>query len=128
MKIPADAFRQYVELGDGRSYEKLAQKIGVSKRSIVVRATSEKWQEQLRGLEARAKAEALKRLELDAASVHERHVKAMRVVQARALEVLRVTPLDSAIDAVRALALAQREERALCESSSPPPASDPKKA
>lgn len=37
--IPADAFNQYVAMGDRRSYEALGREIGISKRSIVVRAS-----------------------------------------------------------------------------------------
>jgi hypothetical protein len=43
--------------------------------------------------------------------MHERHLKMMSLIQRRALEALRSMPLDSAMDAVRALDLAVKSER-----------------
>ncbi len=43
--------------------------------------------------------------------MNERHLKAVRVVQGKALEALREIPLDKAISTVRALESAIRQER-----------------
>ena len=120
MRIPATAFEQYVALGDGRSYQALSERIHISKRSIVKRASREGWQQKLQSLEQRAQEDALRRLGEDAAAIRERHLKAMRVVQAKALETLKTKPLETAMDAVRALALAQREERELVGAQATP--------
>ena len=45
-KIPQDAFTFYVSLGPGRSYQKVAEKYGVTKRAVVNVGTREKWQAQ----------------------------------------------------------------------------------
>ena len=40
-----------------------------------------------------------------------RHIKSLRIIQARALEALRHMPLESAMEAVRALDIGIRQER-----------------
>jgi hypothetical protein len=55
----------------------------------------------------RGAAKAVETLE----AMNERHLKAARVIQAKAVEALRSLPLDSAMDAVRALDLGMKQER-----------------
>ena len=58
-KIPADAFDYYVGLNEERSFEKVAQHVGVSKRAITDCARRENWTERLAalGVEARCSTE-----------------------------------------------------------------------
>ena len=55
-KIPQDAFTYYVSLGASRSYQKVAEKYGVTKRAVVNLAKRERWQEQVVELERRCSA------------------------------------------------------------------------
>lgn len=120
MKIPDDAFVRYAMMGPGRSYRALATELRVSKRAVVNRASSERWQEKLQQLEAGARTEALQRLQEEYAAVLDRHLRAARAIQGKALEALRSKPIETARDAVWALTLAQREERELLGPPSPP--------
>jgi hypothetical protein len=45
--------------------------------------------------------------------MRDRHLRAMRFVQGRALDTLKSMPLENAMDAVRALAVSVREERVI---------------
>ena len=84
---------------------------GVSKRAVVNVATQERWQEQVAELERKARQatneKALETLE----EMNERHLKLLKVVQAKALEALRQYPLKTATAAVRALDSSIRQER-----------------
>ena len=53
-KIPLDAFAFYVSLGPGRSYQKVAEQYGVTKRAVVNVATRDRWQAQVEELERTA--------------------------------------------------------------------------
>ncbi len=118
-RIPVNAYELYVALGEQRrSYAALAAQLGVSKRCVTIRARREHWQERLHAMEARVCEEASRRLEEDAVAMRERHLRTVRAVQVRALEVLRTKPIQSAADASRVLLAAQREERALVGSAS----------
>lgn len=110
-RIPGEAFAYYAGLGAGRSYEAVAEHFGVSKRAVTRVAHAEDWQRRVTELEAKARQGTEQRVLESLAEMHDRHLRMLRVIQTRALEVLRSLPLTSAIDAVRALALTIREER-----------------
>ena len=57
-KIPVEAFEFYVAIGPARNYQTVADKYGVSKRSVVKRATAESWQARLAEIEAKARQAA----------------------------------------------------------------------
>jgi len=113
MRVPSNAFEQYVALGDRRSYESLGRELGFSKRAITRTAARERWQERMRAIESTAQTQALTRIGEDLAGIRERQLRAVRAVEARALETLREKPIATADQAVRALLAAQREERRL---------------
>ncbi len=46
-KLPDNAFEVYLLLGEGRSYQALADHFDVSKRTVASRAKDEGWQERL---------------------------------------------------------------------------------
>lgn len=110
-KLPKDAFDVYMSLGPGRSYKAVADHFGVSKRAVTSRATKEKWQERATEIETKARQGAEQRLVETLEDMNTRHLKSLRVVQARAVEALRGMPLQSAMEAVRALDLSIRQER-----------------
>lgn len=112
-KIPADAFSFYAALGPQRSYQAVADHYHVSKRSVVTLASKEKWQQRVVELEEKARQGAEKKVGDTLEEMSARHVKMLHFIAGKALETLRAIPLDSAIDAIRALAIVIREERAL---------------
>lgn len=112
-KIPATAFACYLALGPNRSYEALAQKYGCSKKAITRHGTKEHWQERLAEVEENARKATAAKAGESLSALHDRHRRMVRMVQARAIEKLKDTPLRTAMDAVRALAIALREEREL---------------
>ncbi|MCA8976717.1 MAG: hypothetical protein KDC98_18490 [Planctomycetes bacterium] len=110
-KLPKDAFEYYVSLGDGRSYQAVARHFAVTKRAVTNRARKEEWQQRVAELEAKARQGAEQRLAEALEDMNGRHIKSLRIVQARALEALRDMPLQTAMEAVRALDVAIRQER-----------------
>ena len=112
-KIPEDAFYHYVSLGPQASYEEVAKRYGVTKRAVVRVATKERWQERAAEIESEARARSRERAVESLEAMNERHLKSVRVVQARAIEALKAMPLDTAMGAVRALDLAIKQERAI---------------
>ena len=112
-KLPTDAFDVYMSLGPARSYQAVADHFGVSKRAVTNRATKERWQQRAGELEAKARQGAEQRLVETLEDMNTRHLRSLRVVQARAIEALRNHPLESAMDAVRALDISIRQERVI---------------
>ena len=110
-RIPPDAFDYYLSLGASRSYQAVADKYKVSKTAIVKLADRENWRERLDRVEREAQQRSDQRAVETIEGMNARHLKTMQVVQGKALEALKVMQLDSAIDAVRALDLAIRQER-----------------
>lgn len=111
MKLPADAFNFFLGLGSTRSLQAVAAHFGVSRQAVAKRAQREDWAAMV----AKADAEVRDRGRQDVLesmhAVNERHLKTLQVIQRKALETLKAMPLGSAIDAVRALDLAIRQER-----------------
>jgi hypothetical protein len=112
-KIPPDAFEHYVSLGPARSYEAVAAKYGVSKRSVTRHALREGWQDRLRAIEGKAREAADQKAQETLEAIRTRHLKGMRFIQAKAIETLKSASLESASDAVRAYTAAVREERVM---------------
>ncbi len=110
-KIPQDAFTFYVSLGTSRSYQKVAEKYGVTKRAVVNLGAREKWQAQVAELERKARERANDKTSESMDAMNERHLKSARIVQGKALEALRGTPLETAMAAVKALDTGIRQER-----------------
>jgi hypothetical protein len=110
-KIPENAFAVYAAMGEKRSYQAIADRFGVSKRSVVKRAIAEGWQERL----VRAEATAREKVDAKAAEslevMNARHLKIIQAIQTKAIETLSRVPLRTAFDAVRALELSIRQER-----------------
>jgi hypothetical protein len=110
-KIPSDAFQYYFNLGTGRSYQKVAERYSVTKRAVSKLATAERWQEQALEIERKASEGAMQKTIESVEAMNIRHVKSSKVVQAKALEALRSMPISTAMEAVRALDIAMKQER-----------------
>jgi hypothetical protein len=112
-KLPTDAFTYYATLGPQRAYQAVADHYGVSKRAVVTLARKEKWQDRVVEIEQKARQGVEKKVGETIEEMTTRHVKMLHAIAGRALEALKTMPLDSAIDAVRALAIVIREEQSL---------------
>lgn len=110
-KIPMDAFEFYFALGHGRSYQAVAEKYGSSKTAVANSARREDWEARIAERERKAREKLEEKATETLADLNGRHLKMLRTVQGKALEALRSMSLDRAIDAVRALDIAIRNER-----------------
>lgn len=111
IKLPKDSFEFYVGLGPDRSYQAVADHFAVTKRAVTNRARKEQWQQRVAEIEAKARQGTEQRLVETLEDMNTRHIKSLRIVQARALEALRSMPLQTAMEAVRALDVGIRQER-----------------
>jgi hypothetical protein len=110
-KIPPEAFEVWVGMGPGRTYDAVARRYGVSKTALANCAKRENWMQRLAKVEREAQLRAEQRVIESIDAMNERHLKVVQVIQGKALETLKNSPIDSAMDAVRALDLAIRHER-----------------
>jgi len=110
-KIPDDAFQQYVAMGPERSYQALANRFKCSKRAVARCATRERWTQRIKDIEREAQREADAQLVDAMREMHGRHLKTIKAIQGKAVEALRSMPLDSGMEAVRALEAAIKLER-----------------
>jgi hypothetical protein len=110
-KIPPDAFDYYVSLGVERSYQQVAKRYGVSKAAVVNLAKRESWQQRIAQMEAKVREQSEKKAMESMAAVRERHLAASRIVLGKGLEALRNMSLESAMEAVKAIDLAMKQER-----------------
>jgi ATPase subunit of ABC transporter with duplicated ATPase domains len=112
-KLPDDAFEQYLGMGPTRSYQELAKKLGVDKRTIVRRAAEGKWTERLARIQRQADDATDARLADEARAMRDRHLKEARFVQAQALKAMQTLPPEKAVRAAQALAIGWRQEMLL---------------
>ncbi|MBU0754900.1 MAG: hypothetical protein KJ831_16555 [Candidatus Eisenbacteria bacterium] len=110
-KLQHDAFEFYFSLGPGRSYRTVADRYEVSKTAVANLAEREDWQQRILDLERKAHEATEKRIAETLEEMGERHIKMIKVVQRKALETLKSMPLNTAIEAVRALDLSIKHER-----------------
>ena len=110
-KIPPDALEYYLALGSDRSYQKVADHYRVSKRAVTKHAARDCWQDKLIEFERKAREGAEKRALESLEGMNLRHLKSLKIIQGKALEALRSMPLATAMEAVRALEMAIRQER-----------------
>ncbi len=112
-KIPPDAFSHYFSLGTGRSYKAVAEHYGVSKRAVANLAERENWQARIAELERKAREKSDEKAVETLEDRNNRHLKVLRFIQNKAIETLKATPLESAMDAVRAFAMTIDKERTI---------------
>ena len=112
-KIPPDAFDFYFTLGPGRSYQAVADRYGVTKRAVTNLAKREDWQRRLVEIEAKAREDADQKNAQTLKAIHERQLQSLRLVQRRAIERLRDTPMETASEAARSLSQAIKQENVI---------------
>ena len=110
-RIPPDAFSFYYSLGPTRTYQMVAEEYGVSKQAVAKLAAKDGWQECVRDIDRKAAKRAEDQLVETVEQMNIRHLKMLKLIQGRALEALKTMPLGTAMDAVRSLDLAMRQER-----------------
>ena len=110
-KLADDAFEFYFALGSERSYEAVAAKYGVTKKTVSRRATEEGWVERLEEVKSQAKAKSNDRLSETIAEMHTRHLKMLKAVQGRALKAVQEHPLNTGIQGMRMIEMAIKMER-----------------
>lgn len=110
MRIPDDAFEIYVAMGAGRSYQALAEKLKVDKRSIVRYATKEKWAERFTKIQEEARAATDKKLVADLQAVREQQLREVRFLRSEALKAMKGLSPEKAIKVAAALNIAWKHE------------------
>lgn len=110
MKLPDDAFERYVALGPDRSYQLLAEKLGVDKRSIVRMATREKWTERLAKIQEEARAATDKKLVSDLQAVREQQLREVRFMRSEILKGMKGLTAEKATKMAGALSVCWRHE------------------
>lgn len=110
MKIPDDAFERYVALGPDRSYQLLADKLGVDKRSVTRLATKERWVERLAKVQEEARAATDKKLVSDLQAVRERQLQQARFLQGQALKAMKDLSPKDAVKMAAALNIGWKHE------------------
>jgi hypothetical protein len=112
-KLPDDAYAIYLGLGPRRSHQAVADHFDVDKKTVTNRAVKESWRQRIDDHE-RAERERLERKAAESVeAMNDRHLKVISYIQAKGLEALKSMPLDSAIDAVRAITIAIDKERVI---------------
>jgi transcriptional regulator with XRE-family HTH domain len=102
VKVPENAFETYVAMGPERSYQALAEKLGVDKRTIVRLATKERWMERLAKIQEDARAATDKNLVIQLQEVRERQLEEARALRGLAVRAMRDLPTDKALKAAAA--------------------------
>jgi len=110
MKIPEDAFERYVALGTERSYQLLAQKLGVDKRSIVRLATKEDWSGRLAKIQEEARAATDKKLVADLQAVREQQLREVRFMRGEILKSVKGMSPEKAVRTAAALSVCWKHE------------------
>lgn len=111
MKIPENAFETYVAMGPDRSYQSLADKLKVDKRSVVRHAAKENWAGRLAKIQEEARAATDRKLVADIQAVRERQLMEARALRGTALKAMKDLPPEKALKAAAsALSVAWKQE------------------
>jgi hypothetical protein len=110
-RLPVDAFDFYLSLGRERSYQTVATQYGVTKRAVTKLAAKEGWQARIVDFEKQARENGDKKAVETIEQMRERHLTTLKAVTMRAMEALSRMPLNSSMEAVRAIEMAIRQER-----------------
>jgi len=110
VKIPENAFETYVAMGPDRSYQALADKLGVDKRSITRLAASENWAGRLAKIQEDARSATDKRLVADLQAVRERQLQQARFLQGQALKAMKELSPKDAVKIAAALNIGWKHE------------------
>lgn len=110
-RIPANAFEVYVSLGPERSYQHVADQLGVNKRSITKLAKRQRWAERVAKIEREAQERVDAKLTDDLEEMKLRHRKLVKAITARAAKAITELPLATGMEGVRAAEVAIKLER-----------------
>lgn len=110
-KLPADAYAYYLSLGVERSYSKVAERFGVSKRAVLDAAKTERWQERVQDAEDKGRDKATEAYVESIQQMNERHLKVMRFILARSIDGMQKLPIATFAEAARAATVAIDRER-----------------
>jgi len=95
-RLPLEAFEHYFAQGVDRSYLAVADHFGVAKITVTRRAKAENWQGRIRDLEAKSREKSDEKIVELMEVVRDRHLKAARMLQAKALKALSELPPERA--------------------------------
>ena len=112
-KLPVDSFEFYFSLGVKRSYQAVAEKYGVAKKTVAAAATREKWQERIVERERKSLAQMEQKAVETLAAMRDRHLRMLEAMQRKALETLKAMPMQTAYQAVRTLIATIEQEHEL---------------
>lgn len=107
------AFAYYVSLGEKRSYGQVARQFKVCPRAIRKASKRGDWIPRLERIEREAQERMDMSLVETRAEIKKRHLKMVRAVATRGLQVLQRHELERASEGVRAIDMAIRLERLL---------------
>jgi hypothetical protein len=110
VKVPESAFETYVAMGPNRSYQALAKKLGVDKRSIVRMATKEMWASRLTTIQGEARRATDKKLVGELQAVREQQLREVRFLRAEALKAMKGLTPEKAVRIAAALNIAWKHE------------------
>jgi len=112
-RLPLGAYEHYVALGAGRSYRAVAEHFGVSKQTVTARAVKENWQERITELEKESHDRSDEKFLETIDEANRLHFKAFRAVLVKGIEAIKQLPMATAMDGVRAIEIAFKNERIL---------------
>jgi hypothetical protein len=110
-KLPDSSLAFYISLGPGRTYRDVAAHFNCSKRAVQMRASVEGWTASVAAIEAQARQQLAEEAARTVAEMDQRHLQIAKVLQAKGLEALRTSPIETAGDAMKALDLGIKNER-----------------
>jgi hypothetical protein len=108
-RLPPDALGFYLNLGPARSYEKVAQQYGVSKRTVTTTATRERWQDHLAQADRKAREQMEERYVDAVQEANDRHIRLGRFLQNKGIAAFE-GPMGAA-EGIRAIKIGVEIER-----------------
>ena len=117
-KLDEGGFEFYVGLGPSRSYEAVAQRFAVDKRTVVRHAAKEQWAERLAKIHEETRAATDKKLADSLLEMQDRHTKLLRGMATRVAQAIKEYPLTNCMDAVRAGEILIKMERIIAGQAS----------
>ncbi len=110
-RLPEDSFERYFAMGPQRSYSALGKALGVSKRAVSKRARRENWAGRMAKIDRESRERSDEWLADALDEMRSRHLRSLKAIQGIAIQALKTYPLNSASEAVSALAKAITLER-----------------
>lgn len=102
-RIPHDAFQRYIDMGASRSYQALADALGVSKRAVTKRAKRDGWRKRLLDLQTEARLGGEDRVVADLRAMNRRHLELAHAMQRHGVALLLGGDAGSRVEALRSI-------------------------